>query len=57
MLSGVLWMHGREFDGVDFALIAGMVWGRRQEAREAKAKAQHPDEPWHWNPDWRPVTR
>jgi len=43
---------GIVFGGIGFGLLAGMVWGRRKEARERQAKAQHPDEPWLWNPDW-----
>jgi hypothetical protein len=43
---------GIAFGLAGFGLIFAALWGGKRLDREADLRAQHPREPWLWNPEW-----
>jgi hypothetical protein len=37
---------------VGLGLMVTALWGRKQEFTDESLRAQHPDQPWMWHPEW-----
>ncbi len=50
--AGFLGIFAIVFGGVGFGLIAASFYGRRLARELEQRKADFPDQPWMWRPDW-----